>query len=152
MVGALIAVSLFLWFHKPKTNASTLQRFNASTFFALTDMMAAIAPFGIMLGRIGNWLNRELYGPLVYNADMISSRMISGLWERSGDGVLLIKGSLYTTMQKLNLIFDYGTTQMYAGEMRLNTNFLASFGEGLLILIVLQTLFWTKRRYGKMRA
>lgn len=115
-------------------------------------MMAAIAPFGIMLGRVGNFLNRELYGPLVYNADMISSRMISGRRERSGDGVLLIQGWLYTAMEKSHLIFDYGTMQMYAGEMRLNTNFLASAGEGLLILIILQFLFWTTWRNGKMKS
>lgn len=149
IIGALIAVGLFLWLHRPKTKDQKLQ---TKSFLALTDMMAAIAPFGIMLGRIGNWLNRELYGPLVYNADMISSRVISWLWERSGDGVLLIKGSLYTALEKLSLVYDYGTMQMYAGEMRLNTNFLASFGEGLLILIMLQILFWTRRKYGKMRA
>jgi phosphatidylglycerol---prolipoprotein diacylglyceryl transferase len=148
IVGAIIAVGIFLWIYKPKKMLATSHS-QLVTFLTLTDMMAVITPVGIMLGRIGNFLNRELYGPIVYNKDAISSVTTNGLFERR-QWVILIEWRLYRIMEKLLLVFDYGTTQMYAGEVRINTNFLASFGEWLLILIILQILFWTRRKKGKM--
>ncbi|PIE00599.1 MAG: prolipoprotein diacylglyceryl transferase [Acidobacteria bacterium] len=96
IIGALIAVTIFLHLHKSKK----------SDFLTLTDLLAVIAPFGIALGRIGNRLNRELYGPVIESTH-----------------------HLYPLLQKLHLLYDYGTTELFQNELRLNTNFLASFGE-----------------------
>jgi phosphatidylglycerol:prolipoprotein diacylglycerol transferase len=41
------------------------KRFTAKELLLLGDMIFAILPFGIMVGRIGNFLNQELYGIVV---------------------------------------------------------------------------------------
>lgn len=38
------------------------KKFSRKEILLLGDMILAILPFGIMLGRIGNFLNQELYG------------------------------------------------------------------------------------------
>ncbi|HBB04966.1 TPA: hypothetical protein DCZ39_09100 [Patescibacteria group bacterium] len=40
-------------------------RFKFKEIVLLFDILLAIMPFGIMLGRIGNFLNQELYGVVV---------------------------------------------------------------------------------------
>lgn len=41
------------------------KRFSVKEFLLLGDLILAFVPFGIMLGRIGNFLNQELYGIVV---------------------------------------------------------------------------------------
>jgi prolipoprotein diacylglyceryltransferase len=41
------------------------KRFSFKEIVLLFDIIIAILPFGIMLGRIGNFLNQELYGVVV---------------------------------------------------------------------------------------
>jgi phosphatidylglycerol:prolipoprotein diacylglycerol transferase len=94
IIGALVAVSLFLGFSRPR---DTDKKSWLQTLLTLTDLIAVITPLGIMLGRIGNFLNRELYGPIVINLTTLSSRQtprsFDGSWpfERVSDGVLGIQ-------------------------------------------------------------
>ena len=41
------------------------KKFSFKEIVLLFDVILAIVPFGIMLGRIGNFLNQELYGIVV---------------------------------------------------------------------------------------
>lgn len=41
------------------------KKFRFKEIVLLFDIILAILPFGIMLGRIGNYLNQELYGVVV---------------------------------------------------------------------------------------
>jgi len=55
-IGSMIGVGIaFLIFRK-------IKKLDWTEFLLLFDCILAIAPFGIMIGRIGNFLNQELYG------------------------------------------------------------------------------------------
>lgn len=41
------------------------KRLTSNELLLLGDLIFAILPFGIMVGRIGNFLNQELYGVVV---------------------------------------------------------------------------------------
>ncbi|MER8732710.1 prolipoprotein diacylglyceryl transferase [Mesorhizobium sp. M1227] len=52
--GGLIAVTLTMYIFAWKTKKNLL---------SLTDLVAGSAPAGLFLGRIGNYFNREIFGP-----------------------------------------------------------------------------------------
>ncbi|CAL4323578.1 Phosphatidylglycerol--prolipoprotein diacylglyceryl transferase [Buchnera aphidicola (Thelaxes suberi)] len=72
--GALIGIIISLFYFSKKYNKK---------FFAITDFIAPLAPYGIANGRIGNFINGELWGkvtnhtpfavlfPQSHNADLI---------------------------------------------------------------------------------
>ena len=72
---------------------SKIKRVN---FFNLTDIIACVAPIGLLLGRIANFINGELYGKvstlpwavLFPNADNIS-RHPSQIYEAILEGIIL---------------------------------------------------------------
>ncbi len=51
--GGLIGVIFFVWFYSRKKNIS---------FFKVTDFIAPVIPVGLGCGRIGNFINGELWG------------------------------------------------------------------------------------------
>jgi phosphatidylglycerol:prolipoprotein diacylglycerol transferase len=51
--GGLLGVLLAMWWFARK---------NQQTFFAVTDFIAVMVPFGLGAGRIGNFINAELWG------------------------------------------------------------------------------------------
>ena len=55
MLGVTIALAGF----------ARKKKFNFREIVLLFDILLAIVPFGIMVGRIGNFLNQELYGIVV---------------------------------------------------------------------------------------
>lgn len=55
MLGVVIAFALL----------ARKKKFSFKEMLLLFDIILAILPFGIMLGRIGNFLNQELYGVVV---------------------------------------------------------------------------------------
>lgn len=100
------------------------------------DLLVTIAPFGIMLGRIGNFLNQELYGI-----------MASDVLGRFGYPV-------YSLLNQLGLMYVYTQVDEY---LRVNTNILASILEGFVLLIIMLFVFFrqTKKKYiqpGKLLA
>lgn len=87
--GGLLAVAAgILWFSK---------KYRVK-LFSLTDVVCAIAPLGIMFGRLGNFINGELYGRiasgpgswcLYFPADPANCRYPSQLFEAFFEGLLL---------------------------------------------------------------
>mgnify|MGYP001608281276 CR=1 FL=1 len=84
--GGLLAVILgVFWFvRKYRVN-----------FLKLTDIVVSIAPIGLFLGRIGNFINGELYGRianrfcLYFPTDPVNCRYPSQLLEAATEGLVL---------------------------------------------------------------
>ena len=84
-VGVLVAMAL--WGRKA-----------GKTFFQVTDFIAPLVPLGLMTGRIGNFINGELWGrvaspdlPLAMIFPQVDAlpRHPSPLYQAAGEGVLL---------------------------------------------------------------
>lgn len=85
LLGVLLAMAL--WARK-----------NGRTFFQVTDFIAPLVPLGLMAGRIGNFINGELWGR-VASADFplamifpqvdLLPRHPSPLYQAAGEGLLL---------------------------------------------------------------
>jgi phosphatidylglycerol:prolipoprotein diacylglycerol transferase len=93
-------------------------------------MIFAILPFGIMLWRIGNFLNQELYG-------IVASDV---LWRF---GYLL-----FSLLNQLGLMHVY--TQV-DGYLRVNTNFLSIFFEWFVLLLINLFIIHTRVRTKKVQ-
>jgi len=52
------------------------------TFFQTTDFIAPLIPLGLGFGRIGNYINGELWGRVTYSSWGILAPDQSGLWEK----------------------------------------------------------------------
>lgn len=86
--GGMIGVILGLWFYSKKIN---------KTFFDVTDYVVTVAPLGLLFGRIGNFINGELYGRvtdlpigMVFLKDPLQlPRHMSQLYEAALEGVVL---------------------------------------------------------------
>ncbi|HMS91814.1 MAG TPA: prolipoprotein diacylglyceryl transferase [Candidatus Absconditabacterales bacterium] len=81
----------------------------------LGDLIFAILPFGIMIGRIGNFLNQELYGVVV-----------SDWLPRLG----------YPIFSLLNDIGIFHVYDQIDSQLRVNTNLLSSIFEGGILLLI----------------
>lgn len=91
------------------------------------DILLAIVPFGIMLGRIGNYLNQELYGVVV------------------SDRLPRLGYPLFSLLNDLNIFHVYPQVDSF---LRLNTNLLSSFFEGLVLLLITLSIIrtWVKTK------
>jgi len=90
------------------------KKFSLKETVLLFDILLAIVPFGIMIGRIGNFLNQELYGVVVSN-------WLPHLWY-----------PIFSLLNDLGIFHVYSQVDTF---LRVNTNFLASFFEWFLLLI-----------------
>ena len=98
IVGVIFAIFLV----EKKYNLSRKE------FFIIFDLLLLIVPIGIVLGRIGNFLNQELYGIVVPETlQWLKSSMLT---------------HVYPAVDR---------------NLRINTNFIAAFFEWLCIWIVL---------------
>lgn len=108
-IGWMIGVvSAILWWGRKKNRSK-------DDLLCIFDSILSIAPLGILLWRIGNFLNQEIYGIVVP----------SDFW-----------GLPKTIIQRAtnrNIFYIYETIDM---QLRVNTNFLAAFFEGLVLLII----------------
>ncbi len=91
----------------------------------LWDLILAILPLGIMLGRIGNYLNQELYG-------IVASDVLGKFW--------------YPLFSLLNQVWLFHVYSHVDEFLRVNTNFLSSFLEGLVLLIITLSVIRTRVR------
>ena len=121
-VWGVIGVLIALLFIKKKYNL------NLKNFLTVTDLILLVAPFGIMLGRIWNFLNQELYWKVI-NQDIISF-----LWN-----------NLTNLLQHIKLFYIYSHVD---NNLRINTNFIESFLEGFVIFTTLNLIFWKKIKKG----
>ena len=78
------------------------------------DILLVLLPIGIALGRVGNYLNQELYGIIA-----------TGWLPRLGY-------PLFSLLQQINILHVYPTVDSF---LRVNTNFLSIFFEGLVIFV-----------------
>ena len=104
--GILWTVLVYLVFFLKK-------KLTLKNIFLFFDVLLVPVVFGIMLGRIGNYLNQELYGIIVP----------SGFWNM---GYVW-----FSIFNDLNIFHVYPQVDNF---LRVNTNFLASFFEGFLPL------------------
>ncbi len=99
------------------------KKFRFKEIVLLFDIILAILPFGIMLGRIGNYLNQELYGVVVSNR-------LPKLWY-----------PIFSLFNDIGLFHVYPQVDTF---LRVNTNFLSSFFEGFVLLVI--TLLVIRKR------
>lgn len=95
-------------------------------FLLLGDLVLCIVPLGILLWRIGNYLNKELYGLPIDS---------SSAW--------------FDLLVKRWLAVDYGVDS--TPTMRINTNILQSLGEGALTLLVWHILLRLQQQKKSIR-
>lgn len=117
-----VIISLFFFLYR--------KWFSLKDFLILTDILIIPTSFWIMIWRIGNYLNQELYGRLVYDIFPSISNYLVDFFSRI---------SLFHVYDKID------------NNLRINTNFLSSFFEWFLILVISSyILFWfIKRKYWK---
>lgn len=116
-VGGVIWVFLSMLYIKSKYKLSY------KDFYFLIDLIVIVVPLWIFFGRIGNFLNQELFG-----------KTIDEIWS----SILYQNQEL---LEAINLIYIYETVDQ---EKRLNTNFLESFWEWLLLFLIFIVIFWKK--------
>jgi phosphatidylglycerol:prolipoprotein diacylglycerol transferase len=85
--GGLLGVLAAFWFFSRKTGKS---------FFEISDFIAPMVPIGLMLGRIGNFINAELWGrvsdvpwAMVFPGGGPLPRHPSQLYQAALEGLLL---------------------------------------------------------------
>lgn len=105
MIGVCTAIGIRGYKEKWKTD----------DFLSIFDSILAIAPLGIILWRIGNFLNQEIYG-IPVPADF--------RW---------LGQSIVNRANKRQLFHIYDTID---AQLRVNTNFLAAFFEWALMLCI----------------
>jgi phosphatidylglycerol---prolipoprotein diacylglyceryl transferase len=109
-IGGMIGVTAVLIAY------AIYQGFSQADFRALIDSMLVPVPFGIMLGRIWNFLNQEIPGlPVATDFRGLSSTIVE-------------------LAQTLHIFHVYDQVD---NTLRRNPNILASVGEGLIVWIIL---------------
>ena len=86
--GGLVGVMFATWL---------LARKNKINTWSILDMMAVVAPIGLLCGRIANFINMEVMGRptdvpwgIVFNGETSVPRHPSPIYEAFGEGVLLL--------------------------------------------------------------
>lgn len=120
-IGGGIGVMLALVIYKKKL------RLSFKEFLLLFDIVLVMLPVGIFLGRFGNFLNQELYGLPIQ--ELINAHPY--------------RETLTPTLKTLGLIHTYPQVDQLP---RINTNFLAMLGEGILLLMLNLFLFFKQKK------
>ncbi|MEX0860548.1 MAG: prolipoprotein diacylglyceryl transferase [Cucumibacter sp.] len=99
--GGLIGLCLAVYF---------IGRRNKSSVLSALDLMGAISPIGLFAGRVGNFINGELYGRetqlpwgIVFPAGGPEPRHPTQLYEAGLEGILLFLVLRYATHMRLSL-------------------------------------------------
>ena len=86
--GGLAGVMIATWLFARKNKVRT---------WSILDMMAVVAPIGLLCGRIANFINMEVMGrptdvpwAVVFNGETVIPRHPSPIYEAFGEGVLLL--------------------------------------------------------------
>lgn len=113
----IIWVCISLWIFKKKNKIS-----NTELLF-LFDWILVIAPIWIALGRIGNFLNQELYWITIPTK-------------------ILEHTKLSNFLQQIHIFHVYDKVD---NILRINTNFISSFLEGLVLFVITISIFHFKK-------
>ena len=117
--GGLIGVLISIWLYLRKTNLN---------FWEITDLFAPVVPLGYTFGRLGNFINGELYGRITSSpmgmhfplAPGIGLRHPSQLYEAFFEGIFLF--AVLWNLRKLRTprgamlafyIIGYGTVRFF---------------------------------------
>ncbi|WP_114662041.1 prolipoprotein diacylglyceryl transferase [Polynucleobacter necessarius] len=134
--GGLLGVLLALWWFAKKKKTS---------FFVVSDLVAPLIPFGLAFGRLGNFINGELWGrpsdlPWAMIFPLVDSipRHPSQIYQLLGEGVLLgivlwIYSSKPRRIGQVSGLFllGYGVCRFMAEFAREPDAFLGLLGFGL---------------------
>ena len=134
-VGLLGVILAMLWFaHRHKT-----------TFFVVSDLVAPLVPFGLAFGRLGNFINGELWGrptdlpwAMIFPQVDMLPRHPSQIYQLFGEGLLLgiilwIFSSKPRPLGQVSGLFllGYGVCRFLAEFAREPDAFLGLLGMGL---------------------
>jgi phosphatidylglycerol:prolipoprotein diacylglycerol transferase len=112
-IGVMLALLLFRFFF----------RLSRKEFLLLFDIILVVVPLGIFLGRLGNYLNQELYGISV---------------QINGFPQFIRPDFIINLLHKLGLLHIYPNVD---GNLRVNTNLLSMLFEGITLFAVNSVLF-----------
>jgi phosphatidylglycerol:prolipoprotein diacylglycerol transferase len=154
-LGVLVAMAL--WARK-----------RGKTFFEVTDFIAPLVPLGLMAGRIGNFINAELWGrvadpslpwAMVFPQVDAQPRHPSPLYQAAGEGLLLfILLWLYSSRQRVigqvsgAFLIGYGSLRFLAEFFRepdhgiFGVSYVVSMGQWLSLPMVVVGLVLLRRR------
>ncbi len=118
MLGTIAAIAIFT-------------RRNNISFFKVMDMMAAVAPIGIFLGRLANFINGELYG-------RVTTSQFGMVFPHSGDGLArypsqLLEAFLEGLLLFIILMFLYWKKEAWKKPAFISGAFLMFYGIGRII-------------------
>ncbi|MGP1930212.1 MAG: prolipoprotein diacylglyceryl transferase [Arsenophonus sp. ET-YP4-MAG3] len=124
--GGLIGVIFVIWWYARKTNRY---------FFQVADFIAPLIPFGLGMGRIGNFINGELWGRVTLNTP----------W------AMLFPGSfredIHIVSQDPSLLF---ILQKYGVLPRHPSQLYEMFFEGIVLFIILNLFIRKPRPIGSV--
>ena len=155
MLGVFVAMAL--WARK-----------SGKTFFQVTDFIAPLVPLGLMAGRIGNFINGELWGrvadttlpwAMVFPQVDRLPRHPSPLYQAAGEGLLLfVVLWLFSARQRARgavsgvFMIGYGTLRFVAEYFRepdhgiFGVSYVVSMGQWLSLPMVLFGLWLLLRK------
>ncbi len=108
-IGGLFGVAIgILAFRKSK-------KWHIRDLLVLFDILLVLLPMGIAFGRLGNYLNQELYGVLV------------------SDRLPRLGYPLFSMLQSINIFHVYPAVDSF---LRVNTNWLALFFEWIVTFVI----------------
>lgn len=114
-------VGWFLWVMIAVVLFAKKKEIPRHELLGLFDVIVAFLPLAIIFGRLGNFLNQELYGLAVP----------SGSW--------WLSESIVSFLTKTHFFHVYPWVD---NVLRINTNFLAMLFEWLMIFVVVQWFLW----------
>ena len=123
LIGVIIAMKLFAH----RTNR---------TFFQISDFVAPLIPFGLGAGRLGNFINGELWGRVTLNSPFAT------LFHNSYHQDMILATN---NIQYQSIINSYGSLPRHPSQLY------ELFLEGIVLFVILNTFISYKLRYvGKM--
>ena len=160
-LGVLVAMAL--WARK-----------SGRTFFQVTDFIAPLVPLGLLAGRIGNFINGELWGrvadpalpwAMVFPLVDLQPRHPSPLYQAAGEGLLLfVILWLYSSRQRAvgavsgMFLIGYGVLRFLAEYFRepdhgiFGLSYVVSMGQWLSLPMVLAGLWLLLRKSAARRS
>jgi len=161
--GGLLGVLTAFWWFAKKTNRS---------FFAVSDFIAPLVPVGLFFGRVGNFINSELWGKVsdvpwavVFPNGGPLARHPSQLYEAALEGlVLFILLWLYSAKAKPVgaisglFLFAYGSFRFVVEFVRIPDQQYGYFafdwltmGQILSLPMMMIGIYWIVRAYQKAK-
>lgn len=165
--GGMVGVAIACWVIARRANVPRLH---------IADCVALIAPIGLMLGRLANFVNGELLGRIVAGpgkpAPWWSVRYPQELKERIAEGVApdqllereMLLAAHATPNDTMDIAFDRMMDALRRGDAALRVELEAmlnarhpsqlyqAFAEGLVVLVALALIWCTPRRPGVIAA